>query len=360
MGVVMRVLHLPTDIGGNAWGLSRGERRLGLESEMLVATSSKRGYPADINLNLDQYNSRYLRYLKQFYTFLKIRNQYDVFHFNWGSSLMHAAGTPWLNQFDLPFYPKKAKLFATYNGCDARQKYPTMQRTPIAACHNSKCYEGMCNSGELDKMRRRGVEKMSKYVKHIWALNPDLMYFLPEEKTTFLPYTVTNFDQIVIPPPLARKLKVVHAPTNQAAKGSIYILAAFEKLQKKYPDYFEPILVQNRPYAEALKIYQQADLIVDQILIGWYGAFTVETMLMGKPCIVRIAEEDLKFIPKQMAEDLLQAIINTSPENIYHTLERCLHDRVLLKRQGEACLEYALKWHNPLYVAGLTKAQYDS
>ena len=32
-------------------------------------------------------------------------------------------------------------------------------------------------------------------------------------------------------------------------------------------------------------MYAQADLVVDQVLIGWYGALAVETMAMGKPVI---------------------------------------------------------------------------
>lgn len=310
-------------------------------------------------MNLQNTSSRYIKYLKQIKTFFQIRNKYEVFHFNYGSSLLHAPSWKLLNQFDLPFYPKKAKLFVTYNGCDARQKYPTMLRTAIAPCHNTDCYGGMCNSGKLDEMRRRGIEKMKHYVDHIWALNPDLLHFLPSEKASFLPYTVciSESNPVLLKPEI--KLKIVHAPTNQAAKGSLLILAALNKLKKKYPDLIEIILIENVSYEQAIEMYKVADLIIDQILAGWYGAFAVETMLMGKPVIARIAEEDLKFIPQYMAEDLLQTIINANPSTIYHVLERCIHNREFLRQRAQASLEYAKKWHNPQYVAGLTKEQYE-
>ena len=32
----MRVLHLPTSVGGNAWGLSQAEKTLGIYSQVLV------------------------------------------------------------------------------------------------------------------------------------------------------------------------------------------------------------------------------------------------------------------------------------------------------------------------------------
>lgn len=357
----MKVLHLPTDVGGNAYGLSRGERTLGLQSEVLSETASKFGFPSDIQLNLENLPSfGELRYLKKILTFFKIRKSYDVFHFNYGSSLLHRRFHPFFYQLELPFYPSKAKLFATYNGCDARQKYPTMQRTQVAACHNDACYSGVCNSGKRDIERQKSIQKMANHVHHIWALNPDLLYFLPKGKSSFLPYTVSCFDVPVHPPKLEKKLRIVHAPTNQAAKGSAYILQALDRLKAKYSDLFEVILVQNMPHQQALECYKSADLIIDQVLIGWYGAFAVETMLMGKPVIARIAIEDLKFIPSQMANQLLGTVINTEPYQLYDVLEKCLNDRQFLAERAQASIEYARKWHDPLYVARLTKEKYEN
>lgn len=357
----MKVLHLPTDTGGNAWGLSRGERQLGLESDVLAATQSSLGYQADIQLHLEREPAfKGARFLKLLLAFMRVRSRYDVFHFNYGSSLLHRSEHPWLYQLDLPFYPGKAKLFATYNGCDARQKFPTMQRTPLAACHNPACYGGMCNSGAKDVERRLAIAKMARYVDHIWALNPDLLYFLPEGKASFLPYTVSVPCVGRHPPPLAKRLKVVHAPTNQAAKGSVYILEALDRLSKKYPDLLEVHLVQNLPHSQALEVYKQADLVIDQVLIGWYGAFAVETMLMGKPVIARIALEDLKFIPPAMANQLLQTVIQADPMTVEGVVEKCLHDREFLKQRSEASVAYANKWHNPAYVAAQTKEKYES
>ena len=39
---------------------------------------------------------------------------------------------------------------------------------------------------------------------------------------------------------------------------------------------------------KALKIYEEADIVIDQVLIGWYGGFGVEVMKMGKPLAVYI------------------------------------------------------------------------
>ena len=355
----MKVLHLPTSVGGNSWNLAQGEKALGLESEVLVAAPSWANYRADINLDLPAVPSRMGKVAKLVSTFLSLRSRYDVFHFNFGSSLVHFPQFH-LNQFELPLYPRRAALFATYNGCDARQKYPTMQRTKIAACHNPNCYAGQCNSGLLDRYRREGIEKMSRYAHHLWALNPDLLYFLPAEKASFLPYAVDGQGIGRSPPQLdAKKLKIVHAPTNRVAKGTDGIISALEHLEKTHPGAVEFRLVENVAHQQALQLYRDADLVIDQTLIGWYGGFAIELMMMGKPVIARIATEDLHFIPQPMAQEVTEAFINVTPDTLYDTLRLCVEDRGFLARHAQAGEAYAHRWHNLEYVAGLTRQKYE-
>ena len=60
----------------------------------------------------------------------------------------------------------------------------------------------------------------------------------------------------------------------------------------------------HAPHAEAMKLYAQADLVIDQLLAGWYGGFAVETMAMGKPVVCYIRAEDLQFVPPAMVAEL--------------------------------------------------------
>ncbi len=56
---------------------------------------------------------------------------------------------------------------------------------------------------------------------------------------------------------------------------------------KKYKNIrFE--IIENKPNKEAIEIYKKADIVIDQVLVGWYGAFAVEVMKMGKPVAVFI------------------------------------------------------------------------
>jgi glycosyltransferase involved in cell wall biosynthesis len=294
--------------------------------------------------------------------FFEIRNQFDIFHFNYGSSLVHFKK---YSNLDLPFYPKDSRLFVTYQGCDARQKYPTIQRIKssggFAACKYQTCYNGICNSGEQDKLRQNKIEKMMRYCEHAFSVNPDLLHFLPKEKSSFLPYTVPNFHNIKEKKhPFFQndKIKIVHAPTQRVTKGSPFIIKAIEKLKEKFPDKIEFLLIENLPYDQALELYRTADLVIDQILVGWYGGFAVEVMKMGIPVAAYINEEDLKFIPKEMANDL--PVINININTIENVLSKIIQNREVLQEIGLKSLQYVNKWHDPLNVASLTKKIYTS
>ncbi len=359
----MRVLHLPNSIAGNPWGLSQAERKIGLESRVLCLDPNIYKHNADFIIDFPK-NKTFFRkqkiLIRSLKAFLRIRAAFDVFHFNYGSSLLDFPKYG-IYAWDLPFYPSQAKLFVTYNGCDARQKFPTIERNVISACNNPLCNGGICNSGEQDMIRRKRIAKFSKYTEHIFAVNPDLLWFLPKEKTSFLPYTVASWFDDMTPlfPFSQKKLRIVHAPTNRECKGSNIILKALRKLEEYFPEEIEIILVEGKTHSEALSIYREADLIVDQILVGWYGGLAVEVMKMGKPVAVFIREEDLHFIPKEMRKDIDDAFIRIRPDTIDEVLGCFTTNRKLLREKGENGYQYVRKWHDPLKIALQIKEYYE-
>jgi len=359
----VRILHLPTLVGGMPWGLAQGERALGLFSDVLSLSDNWLQYPAD-RVIFHHYPKSIMGKALGLITLMKevyrIRSHYDVFHFNFGTSLMDLwkIGFPLL---DLPLYKDKGKIVVTYNGCDARQKYPTINRVPFSACHNINCRRGMCNSETGDRIKKLKIAKFDQYANAIFSVNPDLMYFLPK-RTKFLPYTIANWEGIETLPykGVNKSLKIIHAPSDRAAKGSDLIINSFDLLKNRYGDMVEITLIENMPNKKARQIYAEADLVVDQILIGWYGGFAVEAMKMGKPVMAFIREEDLIFLPEKMLLGCKEAIIHVGPSNIYEKLCLIVENREILKKYREVALEYVHQWHNPVYVAGITKSVYES
>ena len=121
----------------------------------------------------------------------------------------------------------------------------------------------------------------------------------------------------------------------------------------------EYILVEGMSNAEAKKIYETADVLVDQLLAGWYGGLAVELMALGKPVISYIRESDLVHIPKEMSEDF--PVINASPDTIYEVLKKWLAaPKSELREQGKRSREFVEKWHDPLKIAADLKRDYET
>ena len=361
----MKVIHLPSSVAGNSWGLSRGERDLGLQSDVLVLYPSRYQYPADRFIfkkppaNALGKLARRLCIPVIVKEIFSIRNKYDVFHFNFGTSLLDLwmLGLPLL---DVPLYKDKGKIVVTYNGCDARQKYPTIDRTSFSACQSDRCSK-LCNTGMSDRINRKRIAKFDIYADAIFALNPDLLYFLPG-RAKYLPYTIPQWSNIKPLPykVIGKKIKIAHAPTNRVTKGSDIILNALDKVIQKYGGSVEVIIVENQSHANALKMYEEADMVIDQIVVGFYGGFAVEAMKMGKPVMAFIRQEDLRFLPEQMAEECKKTIICADPSSIVEKLCEIIENPEMLKDFREAGLDYVNRWHDPKYVAGITKSVYES
>lgn len=351
----MRILHLPHNVGGFPYGLAEGERRLGHESRVLNLSRSRYGYAADYVLDIDRRN-RLGRWLAYGGALARFRRGFDLYHFNFGSSLLHFPNRK-LDLLDLPFYDSRARKVFTYQGCDARQKYPTMERhtaqgDELAACFEEDCYGGACNSGVRDTQRRRAIDKAARHADHMFAVNPDLLHFLPEGKSSFLPYAMSEFETLERrrePFFADGRVHIVHMPTQRGAKGTRYVLAALDKLKDEFGDCLEVNLVENVPHDQALAALAAADLVVDQVLVGWYGGLAVEAMKMGIPVVCFINDRDLGFIPAEMAGEI--PIIRANPFDLFDVLRDFMNQRDLIGELSDRSHAYVMRWHRPSEVA---------
>lgn len=101
----------------------------------------------------------------------------------------------------------------------------------------------------------------------------------------------------------------------------------------------------------------EADVVVDQLVVGWYGALAVEAMALGKPVICYINEADLRAIDVAMRVEL--PIIGSSESSIKETLIQVLQlNDADLAELGEKSRSFSLKWHNPSNIAGKLLADY--
>jgi len=353
----MRVLHCPTDVGGNAWILSRAERKLGLDSEVMVFQKTWLGYPADIDLQLTK-NHPARSALRLLAFFIKALTRYDVFHFNFGRSLLpYSRYLGPLELSDLPILKGLGKkIVVTYQGSDVRQKNFCASNFAISAYAEADSY-GSDKAYLSDALKRKRADKFGRYAHKIFSLNPDLLYVLPP-RAEFLPYSSVDLTEW-LPSSKSKEERfvILHSPTNRSIKGTRYILEAIDRLKDKYKNVVL-MLVEGVPHGKVKELYAQADLAIDQLLVGWYGGFAVEMMALGKPVVCYIREEDLKFIPGQMKDDL--PIVNANTDTIYEVLSRLVEQQDQLHLIGERSRAYVERWHDPMKIALRTKEVYES
>lgn len=346
---MLRVLHCPALVGGQAAGLAQAERELGLESRTLVVDQPPYGYEADLVL-APAGTGRLIREVRRWRFVLRSLRTYDVVHFNFGSTLLPAAhpNASFLARLygslvggrDLQLLPERTAVFVTYQGDDARQARARFAALPAA--HYGPA---------VDAARRRSIARFARRADGIFALNPDLLDVLPPG-AEFLPYASVDLRAWTpVEPPRSAVPVVVHAPTDRGVKGTDHLVRAAEALD------VELVLVEGMSRAEARAAYARADVVVDQLLVGWYGGLAVEAMALAKPVVAYIADEDLAKVPAELASEL--PIVRATPDTVAEVLRELVTTRrgelPELGRRGRAFVE---RWHDPLTVARTTSAAY--
>jgi len=132
---------------------------------------------------------------------------------------------------------------------------------------------------------------------------------------------------------------IVHAPSS-VYKGTAKITECIHQLQKKYNLDFK--LLQNVPNETAREWFNVADIVVDQLGLGWYGRVSVESMAMEKPTLCYIKDE-YKEKYKQFSN---LPIINITPNTLCDRLEELIIDPELRKKIGKESRKYVEKVHS--------------
>jgi glycosyltransferase involved in cell wall biosynthesis len=131
---------------------------------------------------------------------------------------------------------------------------------------------------------------------------------------------------------------VVHAPSRKAVKGSESVFAAVEKLKHEGLNFnFE--LIEGLSNVEARKRYEQADIIIDQLRIGWYGVLAVEGMALGK-AVISYIRDDLKH---HLGNQPPIAIAN--PDNITDVLRSLIQEKEKRIKLGFIARQYCENVH---------------
>ncbi len=323
----MRILHAPTNIAGIAGLAARAQRRLGYDATSVEYISRQFNFGTDLSLHLERERGP-MKAAKAARFALSALRRYDVFHLYFGNTLL-----PYPYP-DLPLLRAMGKrVVFHFCGCEVRRRDLNLAEYDLSGCH--ECTSLVCLSKHHPPFNR---------ADKLLVATPDLLEFVPGAE--LMPGPV---DLAAWPPqpfrdkPANEPIKILHAPTDRGIKGSSYIIAAVERLKQRYN--VQLLLLENIPH-NAVKAYTaQADIVVDQIMIGAYGTVAIENMARGKPVVCYIRDDLRPFYPATLP------IVSATPATIYDQLERLILDPDRRRTLGAQGVEYAREVHDANKVA---------
>ncbi|MDW8302108.1 MAG: hypothetical protein RML38_06560 [Bacteroidia bacterium] len=297
--------------------------------------------------------SKFNQWLISFYFFIVALFRYDILYFISGETLL----TRKLMAWELRWHKKLGKkIIMHFVGSDLRSEIYVQHKN----AHIQEYLEGT-----LENMPPKQTEWQKKlcrlamqYADLILVSTPDLIeFFDTKEKVKYFPVMldvedVENQIKHIMPEkyPQRDKIRIVHSPSNISLKGTDYINAVMKKICAKNSE-IEYINGADPSYKNTthrlcgltryslFELLQKSDILIDQIVIGWYGLQSIEAIYCQNEVIAWIEPELRAYLPSDapfyICEQSLEKSIMEAIENVkngrrksrreyvirYHTLE---------------------------------------
>ena len=140
-------------------------------------------------------------------------------------------------------------------------------------------------------------------------------------------------------------------------KGTGAIVAAIDRLRDEgIPVRLE--FVTDVPSKDVRFVQMQADVIVDQLNYGRYGATAREGMMLGRPTICYIQQDEPAGAERLESIETCP-LISATEQSIYSVLKDLLSHEAKRRAIGAASRAFALKWHSADACAERFEQVYD-
>jgi glycosyltransferase involved in cell wall biosynthesis len=321
----LRILHAPLNIAGGPGNLSAGLNAIGCESRLMVFHAQPFRDGSDINLHLPTSGGPRVmarRLPRQLAAFARTLPDYDVFHYHAGTLIPKRINLPLLGALG------KGRVIQFW-GSDLRDQ-------PAAAVDYALRHADAAIVGSYHILPRAPRDdRWPPY--RVVPPGMDLALWTPHY------------------PDPGETIRIVHAPSRRARKGTDAVLDAIATLKAEGAP-VDLDLIENTPNAEARERYAAADVIIDQLGVGWYGLFAIESMALGKPVVVRLDREPLRQTEEAFGVEA--PMINADRDDLVAVLRDLIRDPQRLGAIGRASRAYVEEVHAHTKTAERTLAVY--
>ena len=341
----MRVFFGPSSIAGIDWEYRNGLRKLGVDADVVVRTVHPFGYPYDRVFSKRWFASNYrggvVRGGVVAVSILpSLLRRYDVFHFSYGRSILYPF------KIDVPLLKIMNKgIVMSFVGSDIRCNKLVLkglvEPENCDYCKQSPCpikrkiklvnFWGRYAGAILSGVEMSDLLDFYNIPYHSLVIPIDLVHWKPFESG--LKYRKKD-DEVLI----------VHAPSKPLKKGTPIIMDAINKLKMIYPIKIK--LLTGMPNDIVREWINIADIVIDQITVGWHGKLAVESMALSKPTLCYINEGFKEKFPQFKG----LPIVNITQSNLYNQLEELIIDEELRLELGIKSRIYVESIHDSKIV----------
>jgi len=189
-------------------------------------------------------------------------------------------------------------------------------------------------------LRTRGaIPTVENVAETCFTFEYDHTLLDPELTFLYYPFRSARFKAAPLKDDVVR---IGHAPTNRAAKGSDVILAKLKEMQKRLP--IEIVLIENMPFEQAMQAKAGCDIFIDQIGALGYGMNGLEAMAMGIPAAVQLMPDFETFLGDH-------PFINISNNTLEEKLTPFIQSAKLRQYLGQKGKKWTADHHNPERIA---------
>lgn len=354
----------------NTWYLSRGLRKLGWKADTLNFDPEER---TQIFYHGEDFKFEYrgkMDVLRHLQFFIKALYSYDIFHFTGAHNLTFSA---YFRQFKfLPeFWETRIlkklgkKIVYSNNGCldgVSQSSFRTWLPEPVCDICPWRDNPKVC-SDERNLAWGKLRNSLADYQVNIGGNNKDYnddprVHEVPEfyclDPDFWRPDLVVPADyQLPISP---ETIKIYHsmgnfgtrsdAATKRTIKSTHIYLPLVERLKSEGHN-IELIFFHDVPNKK-LRYYQvQADIVVDMLTFGFFGANVREAMMLGKPVICFLRPEWLERMREEIPQYVDELpVVSATPATVYDVLKDLIQHPEKRKEIGRRSREFAVKWHS--------------
>lgn len=331
----LRVFHGISGAAGQPSSIVKALGAEGIDAQNYLVGNNKFGFSADrLIAPGDHLNSTLFDLLTD------ELQAFDVFHFYFRPLFFDSTRNVYPMGLDLVLLKlMNKKIVMNFRGSEVRLHSVFSNKSPFHYVEEDP--DGLV-SRFPEEQQREQIELADAICDHILVPDPELQTYVPNAKIVPRAIDLQAWKPAPIedhPIPL-----IVHAPSRRTVKGTDHILEAVRLLREEGLA-FEFQLVEGLKNEEARDVYRRADIIVDQLRIGWYGVLAVEGMALGKAVVSYVRRDLLSHLGER------PPIAIADPTNIAEVLRRLIVDQPFRRELGRRGRAFCEGTHDSRQVA---------